>query len=66
MEKIWIMTDGTKWEYPKLITSTAKEMAELTGYSAITVRNTARNYEKGTVKKPKFIRMWIEDIEDEE
>lgn len=63
MEKIWIMTDGSKWERPLLITSTAKEMAELTGYSAITIRNAARNYEKGRTQKSKFIRMWLEDEE---
>ena len=63
MEKIWIMTDGSKWEYPQIITSTAKEMAELTGYSVKTISNAARNYEKGEVKKAKFIRMWLGDEE---
>jgi len=66
MEKIWIMTDGSKWEYPLIITSTAKKMAELTGYSVLTIRHAARDYEKGKIKKTKFVRMWIEDIEDEE
>lgn len=64
--KIIMKVSNDKYQLPELIGKTCAEIARADGVDKSTVTLSVRQYRKGTIRKPKYIEVEIEDDEDDE
>ena len=60
---IWMEVTKDKYELPVVVADDAYKLAELTGASVNNIRSTASKYAHGEIRRSRFVRVEMEDVE---
>lgn len=62
---IWMEITRDKYRLPVAVADSANELARMTGRNAKSIMKQVRSAEKGETQKSRWIRVFVDDEEDE-
>ena len=61
MSNVWMMISKDKYELPIAVADTASELAKIVGKTKNHIQSEVSHYEHGRLKRPRFVRVRLED-----
>lgn len=61
---IWMRVSKDKYSLPEFVASSVDELSQMCGASVNTIRSTIRHYQRGELKRERYVHIILEEDEE--